>query len=203
MRALCTRRGRWRRLLPGVARTIRTPTPWRPMDSSDSDHCAKVRRLAVSRDGLRLVATVEVLNGAKSRAVPQLREIPLDGVGPAVGHLRGGASRPVFRPDGSLVFVSARQGVDGAPALWVLEADGRSRLLAARAGASQRRWSLRRPARRWRSAPGSPGRRPTMTPSGSDPAGAGRECGAAHRYAGAAPVLRARHRAAATTAARG
>jgi dipeptidyl aminopeptidase/acylaminoacyl peptidase len=105
------------------------------MDSSDLITAPKVAGLAVSRDGLRLVATVEVLNAAKSRAVPQLWEIPLDGgAAQPLVTFEEGASRPVFRPDGSLVFVSARQGVDGAPALWVLEADGRSRLLAARAG---------------------------------------------------------------------
>ncbi|MEV7627164.1 prolyl oligopeptidase family serine peptidase [Actinoplanes sp. NPDC089786] len=95
----------------------------------------KVAGLALSCDGRRLVATVEVLNAAGSRSVPQLWEIPLGGgaARPLIT-FEEGASRPVFRPDGSLVFVSARLGVDGTPALWVVEPGGRCRLLATKAG---------------------------------------------------------------------
>lgn len=98
--------------------------------------------LALSRDGTRLVAVVQEPDEAASRYVPKLWEIPLEGGDPKRLTTSGAAeSGPVFRADGSLVFVSSSLGpnssgrsVLGGPALWALDLDGRRRLLAEKAG---------------------------------------------------------------------
>ena len=94
--------------------------------------------LALSRDGARLVATVQRPDAAGARYVSSLVEVPLTGGEPVrLTRSEQGESAPAFGPDGSLLFTSARPdpGADDEDAaLWVLPPTGEPRLLARCAG---------------------------------------------------------------------
>ena len=107
-------------------------------DLADFTALPRVTGLALSRDGRRLVASVQEPDAKGARYVSALWEVPLDGGEPArLTRSEKGESAPVFRPDGSLLFVSARPGPDADdedPALWVLPATGEPRVLARHPG---------------------------------------------------------------------
>jgi dipeptidyl aminopeptidase/acylaminoacyl peptidase len=90
--------------------------------------------LALSPDGARLVAVVQEPDGKGAQYVGALWEIPLGGGEPVrLTRSAKGEAAPAFRPDGSLLFTSARPGADAdedEAALWVLPAAGEARLLA-------------------------------------------------------------------------
>ena len=90
--------------------------------------------LALSPDGTRLVAAVQASDRAGARYVSALWEVPLAGGEPArLTRSEKGESAPAFRPDGGLVFVSARpdpEGTEDEPALWVLPPAGEPEVLA-------------------------------------------------------------------------
>ncbi|MFN8074242.1 MAG: prolyl oligopeptidase family serine peptidase [Kineosporiaceae bacterium] len=100
--------------------------------------------LALSPDGTRLVVGAAALVPDATRYVSALWEVDPTGSRPARRLTRGtkGAGNPVFAPDGSLLFLSARpdpdakdSGDDDPPALWVLPVDGgEARVLARRPG---------------------------------------------------------------------
>ncbi|HEY6745257.1 MAG TPA: prolyl oligopeptidase family serine peptidase [Mycobacteriales bacterium] len=94
--------------------------------------------LALSPDGSRLVAAVQRPDAKSARYVSSLWEVPLAGGEPVrLTRSEKGESAPAFRPDGSLVFTSARPDPDGEEdetALWVLPPVGEPRVLARSAG---------------------------------------------------------------------
>jgi dipeptidyl aminopeptidase/acylaminoacyl peptidase len=99
--------------------------------------------LVLSTDGTRLVAVRQQPDADGARYVSSLWEVPLDPAGQAgprrLTRSAKGESQPAFRPDGSLLFVSARPGdapggEDDEPALWSLPPTGEPRLVARRAG---------------------------------------------------------------------
>ncbi|HEV7656230.1 MAG TPA: prolyl oligopeptidase family serine peptidase [Mycobacteriales bacterium] len=94
--------------------------------------------LTLSPDGVRLVGTVQQPDAKDARYVSALWEIPLGDGDPArLTRSEKGESAPAFRPDGSLVFTSARPVPDGEAdeaALWVLPPAGEPRVLARAAG---------------------------------------------------------------------
>ncbi len=98
----------------------------------------RVTGLALGPDGRRLLATVQEPDRKRARYVSAVWEIPLDGGEPArLTRSAKGESAPAFRPDGSLVFTSARPDDDGDEddtALWVLPPSGEARVLARRPG---------------------------------------------------------------------
>jgi dipeptidyl aminopeptidase/acylaminoacyl peptidase len=99
--------------------------------------------LALARDG-RLVTSVSTLDAAGKKWVSALWELDPAGGGPARRLTRSapGESAPVFTPDGTLLFTSARAdpaaGPDAGeptPALWALPpGGGEARLVVTRAG---------------------------------------------------------------------
>jgi dipeptidyl aminopeptidase/acylaminoacyl peptidase len=105
--------------------------PW-----GDLSRFTSLRRTAAIRlspDGSRLVAVVLEADEARSRWVPSLWEIPLDGGSPyRLPGAPAGAASPVFLPDNSLLYVSGQlwpgdepvQGTADEPALWLLPVDG-------------------------------------------------------------------------------
>jgi hypothetical protein len=99
--------------------------------------------LALSLDGTRLVVTVAALDPDGTRFRPALWEIDPAGREPARRLTRGpaGESAPAFRPDGGLLFTSARpdpeskeQPDDAPAALWLLPAAGEGRVVGTRPG---------------------------------------------------------------------
>ena len=99
--------------------------------------------LALSPDGRRLVTTVATLDAKRTRYVSALWEVDPTGERPAARLTRSakGEGGPVFAPDGTLLFTSARPDPDGSEpdddtpaALWALPATGEARLLSARRG---------------------------------------------------------------------
>jgi dipeptidyl aminopeptidase/acylaminoacyl peptidase len=95
----------------------------------------RVTGLTLSPDGTRLVATAQRPDPAVSRYVTSLWEIPLDGGEPVrLTRSERGESAPGFRPDGALLFTSARPDPDGGDpddaALWELPPVGEPRVLA-------------------------------------------------------------------------
>ncbi|GLY14014.1 peptidase S9 [Kineosporia sp. NBRC 101677] len=109
------------------------------------DHFLELPRLSglsVSPDGDRLVVTVSVLDPKRTGFTSSLWEVPVDPQGPAPRRLTWGGtgeSRPVFRPDGSLLFTSARPDPDDdeeeRPAsLWLMPDRGEARPYATRPG---------------------------------------------------------------------
>ena len=96
--------------------------------------------LALSQDGSRLVATVQRPDPKGARYVSALWEVPLDGGEPVrLTRSEKGESAPAFRPDGSLLFTSARPEPDGdgddeETALWLLPPAGEPRVLARTGG---------------------------------------------------------------------
>jgi dipeptidyl aminopeptidase/acylaminoacyl peptidase len=92
----------------------------------------RVGSIELSPDGTWLAATVQTLSPDKKKYLTSIWRIDAGG-GPARRLTRSaeGEGGPVFRPDGSLLFISKRpdpnaekNGKDGTPALWVLPADG-------------------------------------------------------------------------------
>ncbi len=103
----------------------------------------RVSGLALSPDGSRLVVSVATLDEKKAAYVNSLWEVDPAGDRPAQRLTWGQKSEsdPVFLPDGSLIFTSARPDPDKAPAedtpasLWLLPAgSGEARPLATRPG---------------------------------------------------------------------
>ncbi len=103
----------------------------------------RVSGLALSHDGTRLVTTVATLTPDGTRWRGALWEVDPAGRRPAHRLTRGrtAESSPVFAPDGSLLFTSARPDAEAgdAPddppaALWALPATGEARCVASRPG---------------------------------------------------------------------
>jgi dipeptidyl aminopeptidase/acylaminoacyl peptidase len=98
----------------------------------------RVTELALSPDGTRLVATIGQLNEDGNERINALWELDPAGAAEARRLTRSdkGESTPVFRPDGSLLFVSKRGGEDDKepPALWQLPATGEPERVLKRAG---------------------------------------------------------------------
>src|SRR6185312_14663106 len=98
--------------------------------------------LALSPDGTRLVTTVAVPDPKRSRFRTALWEVDPTGARPARRLTRGtGEAAPVFLPDGSLLFTSARldpereEPAEDAPAaLWRLPPAGEAHVVGTRAG---------------------------------------------------------------------
>ena len=113
---------------------------------TDLDDYLALRRvsgLALSPDGRRLVVAVAALDEKRTAYVNSLWEVDPTGERPAQRLTWGAKSEtaPVFRPDGSLIFTSARPDPDVTPAddapasLWLLPATaGEARPLATRPG---------------------------------------------------------------------
>jgi dipeptidyl aminopeptidase/acylaminoacyl peptidase len=93
-----------------------------------------VTGLALSLDGRRLVATVQEPDAKGATYVSALWEVPLAGGDPVrLTRSEKGESAPAFRPDGALLFASARpdpDGEDDEAALWELPPAGEPRVLA-------------------------------------------------------------------------
>jgi hypothetical protein len=99
--------------------------------------------LALSADGRRLVTTVATLDAKRTRYVSALWEVDPTGERPAARLTRSakGEGSPVFAPDGTLLFTSARPDPDGSEpdeetpaALWQLPVTGEARVVSARRG---------------------------------------------------------------------
>ncbi|MGY1640990.1 S9 family peptidase [Geodermatophilus sp. SYSU D00703] len=93
----------------------------------------RVTGLALSHDGRRLSVAVQTLDPERTKWQTALWEVDPDGRRPARRLTRSapGESAPVWAPDGSLLFTSARpdpearpNGEDPKPALWSLPAEG-------------------------------------------------------------------------------
>jgi dipeptidyl aminopeptidase/acylaminoacyl peptidase len=99
---------------------------------------ARVTALTLSADGGRLVATVASLNKDGDKLVNSLWEIDPSGQTDAIRLTRSdkGESGAAFHPDGSLLFVSGRDGDedDDPPALWRLPAAGEASRVLKRPG---------------------------------------------------------------------
>jgi dipeptidyl aminopeptidase/acylaminoacyl peptidase len=98
---------------------------------------SRVVDLALSTDGSRLVATVATLNEEGNKLINALWEIDPSGASDAQRLTRSdkGESSPAFHPDGSLLFVSGRDGEDDDPAaLWRLPAAGEAERVLTRPG---------------------------------------------------------------------
>jgi dipeptidyl aminopeptidase/acylaminoacyl peptidase len=83
----------------------------------------RVTDLALAPDGSRLVATVGHLNDEHNERIDAIWELDTSGTSDAVQLTRSakGESGPAFLPDGTLLFVSKRDGEDDdPPALWRL-----------------------------------------------------------------------------------
>src|SRR3954452_23838930 len=102
--------------------------------------CPRVNSLALSIDGTRLVAAVQVLSGDGTRFVSGLWEIDPTGERDALRLTRSdkGESGPVFGPDGTLYFLSERAAADGdegeGAALWALPPRGEAVVVARHPG---------------------------------------------------------------------
>jgi dipeptidyl aminopeptidase/acylaminoacyl peptidase len=113
--------------------------PRMPASAFDLDTFLSLPRLAglaVSPDGRRLVTGVAELAADGTRHVAALWEVDTAGEQPARRLTRSdeGETAPLFTPDGSLLFTSARpvpDREDDIPALWRLPAGGGEALLLA------------------------------------------------------------------------
>jgi dipeptidyl aminopeptidase/acylaminoacyl peptidase len=98
--------------------------------------------LALSPDGTRLVTAVATLDPKATAYVSALWEVDPTGQAPArrLTRSRKGESGPVFAPDGSVLFTSARPDPDTDPddeppaALWLLPTTGEARVVGSRPG---------------------------------------------------------------------
>jgi dipeptidyl aminopeptidase/acylaminoacyl peptidase len=116
-----------------------TSSPFTELD--DYLALSRVSGLALAPDGRRLVVAVAALDEKRTEYVSSLWEVDPTGERPAQ-RLTWGAkseSAPAFRPDGSLIFTSARPNpetsADETPAsLWLLPVTGEARPLATRPG---------------------------------------------------------------------
>ena len=96
----------------------------------------RLTALALGPDGRRLVAAVQAPDAKGARYATALWEIPLAGGEPErLTRSAKGEAAPAFRPDGDLLFTSARpepeaDDNDDEPALWLLPPAGEPRLLA-------------------------------------------------------------------------
>ncbi|MEO8889802.1 MAG: S9 family peptidase, partial [Jatrophihabitantaceae bacterium] len=98
---------------------------------------SRVTDLALSHDGSRLVATIAELNKDGNKFLSALWELDPSGDAEARRLTRSdkGESGPVFHPDGSLLFVSGRDGEDeDPPALWRLPDVGEATRVLTRPG---------------------------------------------------------------------
>jgi dipeptidyl aminopeptidase/acylaminoacyl peptidase len=98
---------------------------------------SRVTDLALAPDGSRLVATVATLNEDGNELINALWEIDPSGAREATRLTRSqkGESGPAFLPDGSLLFVSKRDGADDDPAaLWRLPRAGDAERVLRRPG---------------------------------------------------------------------
>ena len=99
---------------------------------------ARVDSLVLSPDGSRLVATVSELDEDGDRFVSALWELDPAGAtsrAPRSPGRRRARRAPAFHPDGSVLFVSGRDGDDDEPpALWRLPAVGEAERVLARPG---------------------------------------------------------------------
>src|SRR3954454_21996380 len=119
-----------------------TPAPSPFHRLADFVALPRIGGLALSRDGQRLVVSVQTLDPEKKKWQSALWEVDPDGRRPAHRLTRSapGESSPAFAPDGSLLFTSARPDPDAADkngdpkaALWSLPpTGGEDPLLAAR-----------------------------------------------------------------------
>jgi dipeptidyl aminopeptidase/acylaminoacyl peptidase len=103
----------------------------------------RIGALALSADGSRLAVSVHTLDAEKKKWQSALWEVDPDGERPARRLTRSapGESSPVWAPDGSLLFTSARpdpgvkENGEPKPALWSLPAQGgEARLVLTRPG---------------------------------------------------------------------
>nr|WP_269328620.1 alpha/beta fold hydrolase [Kineosporia babensis] len=104
---------------------------------------SRLSGLTVAPDGSRLVVAVSALGPKRTSFTGSLWEVSTDPQGPPARRLTWGSdseSAPVFRPDGSLLFTSARPDPDDdederPPSLWLLPAErGEARPFATRPG---------------------------------------------------------------------
>jgi dipeptidyl aminopeptidase/acylaminoacyl peptidase len=91
----------------------------------------RVAGMVLSPDGGRLVLTVQTLSADRTRFVTSLWEVPAGGGAPPrrLTFSDKGEANPVFLPDGTLAFTSARQDPtvqedDAESRLWLLPAGG-------------------------------------------------------------------------------
>jgi dipeptidyl aminopeptidase/acylaminoacyl peptidase len=97
----------------------------------------RVTDLAVSADGSRLVATIGMLNDEGNERINALWELDPTGTADArrLTRSKKGESSPAFAPDGSVLFISKRDGSDDDPAsLWRLPETGEAEQLVKRSG---------------------------------------------------------------------
>jgi dipeptidyl aminopeptidase/acylaminoacyl peptidase len=97
--------------------------------------------LALSTDGMRLVASMQQPDDKGARYTSSLWELDLDcGEPTRLTRSEKGESAPAFLPDGSLLFISARPDPDAdpdsddEPALWMLPRTGEPRVVASSPG---------------------------------------------------------------------
>jgi dipeptidyl aminopeptidase/acylaminoacyl peptidase len=101
-------------------------------DLADFVALPRIGALALSSDGSRLAVSVQTLDPEKKKWQSALWEVDPAGRRPARRLTRSapGESSPVWAPDGSLLFTSARpdpgatESADPKPALWSLPAEG-------------------------------------------------------------------------------
>jgi dipeptidyl aminopeptidase/acylaminoacyl peptidase len=126
-----------------VSQPAAAPTPFHRL--SDFVAIPRVGGLSLSRDGHRLVISVQTLDPERKKWQSALWEVDPGGERPPRRLTRSapGESSPAWAPDGSLLFTSARPdpdvipepGADPKPALWSLPAGGgEARLVLARPG---------------------------------------------------------------------
>jgi dipeptidyl aminopeptidase/acylaminoacyl peptidase len=129
---------------PSVAPEPPAGSPSSPFLSlSDFVAIPRLGALALSADGSRLAVSVQTLDAEKKKWQSALWEVDPAGSRPARRLTRSapGESSPVWAPDGSLLFTSARPDPDATedgehtPALWSLPAHGgEARLVVTRPG---------------------------------------------------------------------
>lgn len=119
----------------GAGHTLNTMTPFSSLDSYI--RVPRITGIALSPDGSRLIASVQEPDSKLAKYVTALWELDPDGRAEPrrITHSEQGEQAPVFEPDGSLLFVSARpdpQAADdaGEPGLWRLPPVGEAQRIA-------------------------------------------------------------------------